>query len=245
MSSQRNHYEVLGVTPTANTDEIKKKYREMARKFHPDRPNIKDRDSAQKLFAQINQAYGILSDPDSRAKYDATLAGEKPRTANGTAASAAPSATLTAEQIANVARLVGDAEMALMQNKLDNARAACQAALKSDPRNTKALGIFGETLERMGKPHEAAVAYRSALQIAPSALIQAKLNRIQGAAPPSNPGAGGNGNPGRQPPPPPANGPVRTTPTPSAGAGGNGARPAQKPAEKPAGGLLGRLLGKK
>ncbi len=71
MSLQRNYYEVLGVPQEATTDQIKKKYRELARRFHPD--VVQDKDLGQRVFSQINQAYHILGDRDLRAKYDATL----------------------------------------------------------------------------------------------------------------------------------------------------------------------------
>ena len=60
MSLKRNHYEVLGVSQEATTDQIKKKYRELARKFHPD--VVQDKDLGQRVFSQINQAYRILAD---------------------------------------------------------------------------------------------------------------------------------------------------------------------------------------
>lgn len=259
MNLQRSYYEVLGVPPKATTDEIKKKYREMARKFHPDRPNVTDKAAGQKVFAQINRAYGVLSDPDKRAQYDATLSAEGAGAGGGTAAqtggAAPPAGPLTPQQAANVTRLVADAETALLQNKLDNALSICQLVLKSDPRNAKALAFLGETLERQGKPTEAAVAYRHALQAAPSALLQAKLNRLQGAggAPsggtataPARPPSSGGPN-GRPPNPPPssngAGGPGRTAPT--NGTGGSGAAKPRPEPEKPSGGLLSRLLGKK
>ena len=71
MQLQRNFYEILGVPPTATKEEIKKKYRELARKFHPDL--VEDKALGQKVFSQVNQAYRVLGDADRRAQYDATL----------------------------------------------------------------------------------------------------------------------------------------------------------------------------
>lgn len=71
MQLQRNYYEVLGLPPTAKYDEIKRKYRELARKFHPDL--VEDKVLGQKVFAQVNAAYRVLGDPERRAQYDATL----------------------------------------------------------------------------------------------------------------------------------------------------------------------------
>src|SRR5436305_15227091 len=68
MSSQPNHYEALGLPPTATAEQIKRKYRELARLYHPD-VNASE-DAANKILS-INQAYRILGDTERRATYDA------------------------------------------------------------------------------------------------------------------------------------------------------------------------------
>ena len=63
-----DYYKVLGLNKSASQDDIKKAYRKLARKHHPDlNPNDKE---AQKLFQQINEANEVLSDPEMRRKYD-------------------------------------------------------------------------------------------------------------------------------------------------------------------------------
>lgn len=67
----RDYYEVLGVPRTATADEIKRAYRRLARKHHPDLRPSGDRASATERFKELNEANEVLSDPDKRARYDA------------------------------------------------------------------------------------------------------------------------------------------------------------------------------
>src|SRR6201997_1427423 len=63
-----DYYKTLGVEKNATEDEIKKAYRKLARKYHPDlNPNDPE---ANKKFQQINEANEVLSDPEKRKKYD-------------------------------------------------------------------------------------------------------------------------------------------------------------------------------
>jgi molecular chaperone DnaJ len=66
--ASRDYYEILGVSRTADEAELKKAYRQLAMKYHPDR-NPGDK-SAEERFKTINEAYAVLSDPDKRAQYD-------------------------------------------------------------------------------------------------------------------------------------------------------------------------------
>lgn len=66
--SKRDYYEVLGVSKSATADEIKKAYRKMAIKYHPDK-NPGDK-QAEENFKEAAEAYEILSDPDKKARYD-------------------------------------------------------------------------------------------------------------------------------------------------------------------------------
>ena len=63
-----DYYKTLGISKTASADEIKKAYRKLARKYHPDmNPNDKE---AEKKFKELNEANEVLSNPENRAKYD-------------------------------------------------------------------------------------------------------------------------------------------------------------------------------
>ncbi|SEA51635.1 curved DNA-binding protein [Arachidicoccus rhizosphaerae] len=63
-----DYYKILGLTKTASAEDIKKAYRKLARKYHPDLNP--DDENAKKQFQQINEAHEVLSDPEKRKKYD-------------------------------------------------------------------------------------------------------------------------------------------------------------------------------
>ncbi len=68
MADKRDYYEVMGVPQNASEDEIKKAYRKLAKKYHPDlNPNDQ---VAETRFKEVNEAYEVLSDKDKRARYD-------------------------------------------------------------------------------------------------------------------------------------------------------------------------------
>src|SRR4051794_27665098 len=68
--TKRDYYEVLGVTRTAGGDEIKRAYRRLAMKYHPDRNNGDARSEAEIKFKECAEAYEVLSDDAKRRRYD-------------------------------------------------------------------------------------------------------------------------------------------------------------------------------
>ena len=65
--SNRDYYEVLGIGRNASDDEIKAAFRKLARQYHPD---VNKEHDAEEKFKELNEAYGVLSDSDKRARYD-------------------------------------------------------------------------------------------------------------------------------------------------------------------------------
>ena len=66
--AKRDYYEVLGVDKSASADDIKKAFRKLALKYHPDK-NPGDK-SAEEKFKEVAEAYNVLRDPEKRQKYD-------------------------------------------------------------------------------------------------------------------------------------------------------------------------------
>ena len=64
-----NYYKILGISKDASNDDIKKSYRKLAMKWHPDR-NTENRENSEKKFKEISLAYNVLSDTIEKRKYD-------------------------------------------------------------------------------------------------------------------------------------------------------------------------------
>jgi DnaJ family protein B protein 4 len=67
----KDYYAVLGLSKDATAKDIKKAYREQALKHHPDRCDSSEKETAQKKFQEIGEAYEVLSDPEKKRVYDA------------------------------------------------------------------------------------------------------------------------------------------------------------------------------
>ena len=243
MNLQRNYYEVLGVSADATEQEIKAKYRDLARKFHPDLVN--DKALGVKVFSQVNKAYHVLRDTERRRQYDEQQLGDKlqarggrPGSSNGQSPNgyikdgtgssraatntsqprqqvAAPNTvTLSASQSATLDRSLNLANSAIMEGQFDQARQLCEQILRIDGRNARAMGILGDAYSSLNRNESAIKAYRAALDISPSPMVEAKLRRLQEAA------AKAKAEPTKQ----------------------NGSAPVET---KPSGGLFSKLMGRK
>lgn len=182
-----NHYEVLGLPETASQDEVKRRFRELARRWHPDVARTPD---AAEKFKTISEAYRVLGDPNARAQYDAELKLQAMRTAGasrapGTSrrrASSEPagpgpapgrSETTSASQRAAseirtvVVRLLRDADRAMQRMQLYEAEQLCRAILRLDRRNATAHEILGDICSMRGRTEAALAHYTMAVQLDP------------------------------------------------------------------------------
>lgn len=170
MRTIRNHYEVLGVPRGATSAQIKRKYRDMVRKFHPD--VAKDKATAHRLFLQINESYEVLSNPVRRRAYDETL--DLDAQIASRRAPQPPSSPPTRQQsgpqkpLGTVGQLLKDAQFAFIQRRLNQARELCKEALKIDPHNARACAMIGDIYRAQGKRDAAIKYYNLALQFNPT-----------------------------------------------------------------------------
>ncbi|OGW85340.1 MAG: molecular chaperone DnaJ [Omnitrophica bacterium RIFCSPLOWO2_01_FULL_45_10] len=70
MTTKRDYYEVLGLGRNATTDDVKKAYRNLALKYHPDRVSTDKKKEAEERFKEVSEAYEVLIDANKRANYD-------------------------------------------------------------------------------------------------------------------------------------------------------------------------------
>jgi curved DNA-binding protein CbpA len=201
VDSSQTHYQVLGLTPEAAPEEIKRRFRELARRHHPDlNPNKPD---VHALFLRINQAHETLSDPNLRAAYDLGLrdqarreaeararggsraasaarptAGARPGTPSGGAAGDVRAERLAAEQRRTAARHMDAARYAFARGNLREADRLCRESLRFG-RTGPAHEMLGDIYSRQGRADKALQHYTVAAQLTPnSGLIMAKLQRV-------------------------------------------------------------------
>ena len=190
MRIQRTYYEVLGLPRTASVQQIKDKYHELARQFHPDRAT--DKLVAERLFVQINIAYRTLTDSNKRAAYDASLfqtvstatprPPEPPASSAGVRAQPQPSVPSggAAQQFLNVGDLVNRANAAYMGGDLITALKFCQEALRVDPESSSAHSLAGNIYRDQRKYQESLAEYQAAARCGDrSMLLQENIKRIQ------------------------------------------------------------------
>lgn len=185
MPIKRTHYEILGVPRTATQEQIKKRYRQLVRKYHPD--VAEDKAAARVAFLQISEAYQTLTDPDRRLIYDTemdrqivgpTARPSGPRTSSG--AQSRPSASASdgrsAQRRGTIAaeRFIRDAEAALLRGQSWVALDCVRDAIRADHRNVRAHIILGDIYRLQNRTDEAVSAYTVAVQLDPKSTEAAE-----------------------------------------------------------------------
>ncbi len=178
MRTGRTHYEVLGVPRDATIAQIRRRYRQLVRHYHPDVAT--DKETAHRLFLQIKEAYEVLSDPIRRREYDASLAAEYPHSATTTfRRNASPASSRTAKTADPVEKLLKNARWSFIQRRFNEAAEYCRKALNIEPHNAAVFAMLGDIFRAQGKVNQAIKYYSYAIQFNPSDKeTERKLDRL-------------------------------------------------------------------
>ncbi len=165
----KDYYQILGIEPSASGEEIKRRFRELVRRYHPDvHP---DKLFSHELFRQILEAYKVLSDPEKRRLYDASRRTRKPF--------ATTEVEIPPRPPVDMEGLLLRAEIALIRGNLKDAVELCNEVLKKDPKNAFAYNLLGDIFRLQGRTKEAIEMYSYAVQFDPYKPIYAeKLDRL-------------------------------------------------------------------
>jgi curved DNA-binding protein CbpA len=198
MRTQPNHYAVLGLQSGASADAIKRRFRELARKYHPD---VSTEPDAAMRFRAINEAYQVLGDHLRRADYDAfvnrtTTSPSQPSSSRTEARATGkphqsqprPEANrkqepTSSQKVEMAQELMKEAHNAAKWRRMKEAELFCREALKLDRKCSPAYDLLGDLYQSRGRSEEAIAMYSYALQLdAKNAAIQRKFDRLTGAA---------------------------------------------------------------
>ncbi len=199
----KDYYQVLGLQPDALQDSIRQRFRELARRYHPD---VNREPGAEARFKDIAEAYRVLSHAESRREYDVlraeaearrraaqrqrAAAAEAARSAaqNPTAPRGRPAGARSAERAAQaqtansaVQASLRDAQVLFVQGQYDAARRCANQAIKLDAANARAWEILGDIAWRQNDPARAGQLYSYAIQHDPrSAVLRQKFEAVMG-----------------------------------------------------------------
>jgi tetratricopeptide (TPR) repeat protein len=202
--ANKNYYEILGVSRAASTDQIKQRYRQLARKYHPD--VAEDKTAAKVIFLQIAEAYQTLINEDRRLLYDTSLdshvfraqqqpsrpspprpATETPKPPHEQRPSGSGDHTQSRAKysetdrikLAEIRRWLKEAEASLAIGQFRSSIYACKEVLRMDTRNVRAHIILGDVYRIQGASDQAIAMYTIAVQLDPKNVdVQAKLDRL-------------------------------------------------------------------
>ncbi len=184
MPVDSTHYEVLGVPRNADAQAIKKRYRELVRKHHPDVRS--DKAEAEKRFVEIIEAYKTLVDPLKRSAYDATLP-EVTRPVSSSNARPGSDRIDPGQRTSQrrqpvsprVALAIKEAELAFIRRKLTLAESLCRRAISLDQTCARAHAILGDIHRAHRKYQHAINEYTLAVQFDPAdAASREKMEKL-------------------------------------------------------------------
>jgi curved DNA-binding protein CbpA len=197
----RDYYEVLGVPPHATDEQIRRRFRELARKYHPDVNRSPD---AEHRFKEITEAYRVLSNPSLRADYDLMRrSAQQARSGiSGSTTPPPPRSRPTSQQSARQQRPTGSssaytsyasarsaeieaqqllqsAMLAYARGNLREAASLAKRVLRLQRHNAQAYEILGDVYRQERRIEEAIAMFTCALQCHPrSASAQSKLDAL-------------------------------------------------------------------
>lgn len=167
MPSEPTHYEVLGVRENATSDEIRRAYRRLVMRLHPDRSG--DAKTTDR-FVRVNQAYEVLIDPDRRRDYDAVLRIRRQQSSafNQRSTHTSPTSSKTTRvPYADISARIAEAAGLLAQGKYERAAMVAQAVLRMNYRVAMAHAILGDVARAKQDFRTALKRYSLAIQFDP------------------------------------------------------------------------------
>ncbi len=171
----RDYYSVLGVKPTATHEEIRRSYRELARRYHPDVAGNK----TLRLFQEITEAHTVIGDPVKRREYDDLIAlNEQNKRGAGDIRTASQRKSNPKEESARKAsQFLHEARIALAKGDYKRATEQAERCNAIDSRNAQAYEIRADVALARGQRDQAAQLYSMAVQYAPqNPSLQRKYN---------------------------------------------------------------------
>jgi curved DNA-binding protein CbpA len=147
-------YDTLGLERDASDQDIRKAFRRLALKYHPDRFADDQRDEAEERFQGITEAFNVLSHPESRDKYDTEIS-------KGTA-----DKTMDAKEISR--RLAAKGSQLMREGKMAEAVEHLKGAIDHDDENARAHYFYGQVIGRLaGKERDALRHVEKAISLEP------------------------------------------------------------------------------
>lgn len=199
MPPVRDYYEILGVSANASLEDIKKSFRTLVRKYHPDvHP---DKAFAERMFKQIHEAYQVLSDEEKRKVYDVTRIRKAPTDqaprvkpqptgwyaqgnrppggAGGRPKSTTSGSGYIKPETPEVKSAVNSAQFAFIRGRLGEAERLCKEALKQHGNHARLHVILGDVYKARRMLSEALDQYGLAVQFAPGDMeVLEKFERL-------------------------------------------------------------------